>query len=256
MIGIVEKIVNGGWGIIRDKNKVIFLNYVLPGEEVEYSIKDKAKGIYWGETLKIITPSEFRKTPECKLFGKCGGCVFQHITYDHQKKIKTDIFRDDMKRIGNLDINPYRFYESPPYGYRIRGRLKADDTGKIGFIKKGTHSIVPIDKCLLFSDEMNDYLLKWNSQKNPPFFFQQDILLDEGNIQKNISSNLSHPPKNNQKEILNDFENIQYSWKGNNKKLVKLKIKNFNYQIKASTFFQVNKFQLENMLNFVEENLF
>ena len=255
MIGKVEKIINGGWGIIRDSNKTVFLNYVLPGEEVEYSIKDKAKGIYWGETLNILSPSPYRKTPECSLFGECGGCVFQHIDYEYQKQIKTDIFIDDMKRIGSMNIKPDIFYKSPTYGYRIRGRLKANESGKIGFIKKGTHTILQIDNCLLFSDEMNNYLLDWNKQKNPPFFYQQDISYIE-NHDKNIHSYLSHSPKNDQKTILDNFKNTIYSWKENSNSFVKLKIKDFEYRIKPSTFFQVNKYQFENMLNFVEDNLF
>jgi 23S rRNA (uracil1939-C5)-methyltransferase len=195
MIGVVEKIINGGWGIVREHDKIVFLSYVLPNENVEYEIKDKAKGIYWGKTLNILSPSQFRKKQECSLYGECGGCIFQHIDYEYQKTIKTNIFKDDMQRIGGMSIDIDNFFDSPPYKYRVRGRLKAENTGKIGFIKKGTHNIIPINNCLLFSNEMNDYLSRWNTQTTPPFFFQQDILLNRNKNEKKIFSHLSHPPK-------------------------------------------------------------
>ncbi len=256
MIGVVEKIINGGWGIVREKDKLIFLSYVLPKEEIEYEIKDKAKGIYWGKTLNILSPSQFRKEPKCPLYGECGGCIFQHIDYEHQKTIKTNIFKDDMQRIGGMSIDIDNFFDSPPYKYRIRGRLKAENSGKIGFIKKGTHNIIPINNCLLFSDEMNDYLTKWNSQTTPPFFFQQDILLNRNKDEKKIFSHLSHPPQKAQIEKLNKFSNLEYSWKGKDDEYVIIKTNEFAYRVKPSTFFQVNRFQHENMLNFVKENIY
>ena len=91
--GVVESVVEGGWGLVRSKHGVVFLNYVLPGEEVYYRIREKAKGILWGEVCDIITPSEYRIEAPCSYFGVCGGCVFQHVNYSFQKKIKQEIFK-------------------------------------------------------------------------------------------------------------------------------------------------------------------
>jgi len=254
-VGRIEKIINGGWGLLREDDKTVLIPFVLPDEEVEYSIKEKAKGIYWGELKSIITPSPKRIEPACPLFGLCGGCVFQNTDYENQKIIKKKIFSDDMKRIGEIEIKPDFFYKSQPFGYRIRGRLKTDEsTNKIGFIKKSSHNVIPIDKCLLFTDKMNDYLKEWNSLTNPPFFFQQDIIFDGTNDRTMIS--LSHKPDNKQIKTLNKFKSVKYLWKGNDNDYASINIDNYKYKVKPSTFFQVNKFQHSNMLKFVNENLF
>ena len=99
--GIVEKITNGGWGLVRSEEGVVFLNYVLPGEDVTYRIRDRARGILWGEVIEVLTLSIHRTEPPCPYYGRCGGCVFQHIADNHQLTIKKEILLDDLKRIGN-----------------------------------------------------------------------------------------------------------------------------------------------------------
>ncbi|MCP5107025.1 MAG: class I SAM-dependent RNA methyltransferase [bacterium] len=256
--GAIEKITNGGWGLLRSDDGVVFLNYVLPGEEVSYRVKDKARGILWGELLEVLTPSENRTEPPCPYFGQCGGCIFQHIHYGFQKKIKQDILQDDLKRIGHYEPPPQSLpaiIESPPYHNRIRARMKAQEGegGKIGFIRKGTNTVIPIQNCLLFPEEINRFLEKWNTSENPPFFYQMDILMNP--TTQKTSIHLSHPPKK-EKEILNAFPEITFSWKGNEDTGVsKLKINDRTYLVSPAVFFQVNPFQWENMLNTVESYL-
>jgi len=142
--GTVEKITNGGWGLVRSDEGVVFLNDVLPGEQITFHIKEKARGILWGQLEEVLTPSEHRIEPPCPYYGQCGGCVFQHINYQYQQKIKQDILLDDLKRIGNYEEagDQYHYIESPPFHNRIRARMKAQvqEGGKIGFIRKGTKS--------------------------------------------------------------------------------------------------------------------
>ncbi|MCP4215181.1 MAG: class I SAM-dependent RNA methyltransferase [bacterium] len=253
--GTVEKIANGGWGLVRSEEGVVFLNYVLPGETVSYRIKEKAKGILWGELLEVITPSPHRTEPPCPYYGQCGGCVFQHIQYPQQETIKKDILLNDLKRIGHFEgsLDNYRYYSSPPYDYRVRARMKARDNGKIGFIRKGTNTVIDINKCLLFPPKINAFLEKWNTLETPPFFFQQDIFLNPDNDTLHI--HLSHPPKD-KKTLLKTFPEVVFSWKGNEHSAVsKMQIKDASYFVSPTVFFQVNRYQWDNMLNCVEAYL-
>jgi 23S rRNA (uracil1939-C5)-methyltransferase len=255
--GRVEKITNGGWGLVRSDEGVVFLNYVLPGEQITFLIKEKARGILWGQLEEVLTPSEHRIEPPCPYFGQCGGCVFQHMDYLYQQKIKQDILLDDLKRIGNYEEAEvhHHYIESPPFHYRIRARMKAQEqeSGKIGFIRKGTNRVIPINWCLLFPEAINPFLEKWNALENPPFFFQMDILMNPDN--QRIYIHLSHPPKQ-EKETLKLFPDITFSWKGNEDAgISELKIRDWTYLISPTVFFQVNPFQWENMLNTVESYL-
>ncbi len=253
-VGTVEKIISGGWGIIRENSKVIFLSHVLPGEKVSYRIKEKAKGIYWGELLGIIEAAPERIEAPCHYYGTCGGCVFQHMEYSTQKQLKQTIFQAEMKRIGKQDVHIDHYYESPPFQYRIRGRLKGHQSGRVGFIRKGTHHVYPIDHCLLFTEEMNHFLAQWNNLDSPPFFFQQDILNNPWS--GDLLSYLSHPPTAAQEKIISVIPSIHFSWKNNDDRALNYPVKKVEYQVKGSTFFQVNRHQHSHMLDFVEANLF
>ena len=255
--GIVEKITNGGWGLVRSDEGVVFLNDVLPGEQVTFRIKEKTRGILWGQLEEVLTPSKHRIEPPCPYYGQCGGCVFQHINYQYQQKIKQDILLDDLKRIGNYEEagDHYHYIESPPFYNRIRARMKAQvqEGGKIGFIRKGTNRVIPINQCLLFPEAINPFLEKWNVLENPPFFFQMDILMNPGN--QRIYIHLSHPPKQ-EKKTLKLFPGITFSWKGNEDAGVsRLKIRDWAYLVSPAVFFQVNPFQWESMLDIVESYL-
>jgi len=253
--GVVEKIIEGGWGLIRDNDGVVLLNYVLPGEKVEYYIKEKAKNISWGRVLEVKEVSEHRIKPECKYYGKCGGCIFQHISYEYQKKIKQEIFVENLTRIGNYRKDIDEFIESPPFNYRIRVQLKCDDKGKLGFIKKGTNTIIPVDKCLLVRKKVNRLLNSWNSFVSPAFFHQIDLFENIG--EKKVYIHLSHSPDRNKNEFLGNFSNDYiFSWKKNYENGVsEINIKNNKYLVSPACFFQVNYHLWEKMLSVVEEYL-
>lgn len=253
--GVIERITNGGWGLVRSDEGVVFLNYVLPGEEVTYHIKERAKGILWGELIRVLSPSQHRTEPPCPYFGECGGCVFQHIDYQYQETIKKNILFDDLKRIGRYEYEETKinYIKSPPFHSRVRARMKAQQDGCIGFIRKGTNTVIPINHCLLFPEPFNRFLEKWNAMENPPFFYQMDMFMNR-DYQK-VYIHLAHPPKK-EKETLNRFPQITFSWKGNEDTGVsKLKIRDYTYLVSPAVFFQVNPFQWENLLNTVESYL-
>lgn len=249
--GIVEKIVNQGWGLVRSDEGIVLLNYVLPGEEVIYKIRNRAKGILWGKLIDVTKPSKYRIEPPCPYFGECGGCIFQHITYPYQIKIKENILINDLKRIGNINTETLKTFKSPEFQYRIRAKIKADENGKIGFVKKSTNQVIPIKNCLLFLGEINRFLKKWNSMKNTPFFNQFDILWNPTN--KKLYVHITPPPSKNNISTLKYFPEIEFCWKSNEENgISKLRIKEFDYNISPAVFFQTNFYQFERMLNIVE----
>ena len=237
---------------MHSEEGVVFLNNVIPGEEVSYRIRERARGVLWGELLNVVSPSQNRVRPPCPYFGECGGCVFQHIDYAYQQTIKQAILQNDLERIARLKIRLPAVIKSPPYGYRIRARMKGYDDGRIGFIRKGTNKVLPIDHCLLFPELINHFLKQWNGLPKPPFFHQLDIFFNPDSNKLYIY--LSHSPEDQAKAIFKSFHNILFSWKGNEEKGVStLRIKDSTYHVSPDVFFQVNSFQWENMLNVVEK---
>jgi len=104
-IGVVEKIVNGGWGLIRSAEGAVFLRAVCPGEVVKFSIREKAKGINWGVVHEIDKLSPAREDPKCSYFGKCGGCSLLHVNYESQISYKLLILKENLQRIGKITMD-------------------------------------------------------------------------------------------------------------------------------------------------------
>ena len=250
--GVVEQIVNGGWGLVRSEAGVVFLHFVLPGEEVAYRIKERAKGLLWGELVEVLTPSAQRVDPPCPYYGTCGGCAFQHIDYAFQLQIKKEILRSDLQRIGKFPMAEIKVKASPAFHYRMRTRWKGCTDGRLGLVEKGTVRVFPIDRCLLLPEPVNDFLTQWNRAAHPPLFVQQDMLWNP--TDEKIYIYLTPPPAGQGRQRLKEFPQVSFSWQGNEKAGVSaLGIKDWTFQVSPAAFFQVNRFQWDNMLNLVEQ---
>lgn len=155
----VETPVYGGYTIGRD-GKVIFIKGAIPGESVEIAIKETRKDYSIGEVTRVLEPSEFRRIPPCPYFGLCGGCQLQYIQYEKQVSIKEEILKDSLQRIGKLQIENLSSITDNEFSYRHRVQFKVSHDGKPGFFKEGTREVVPIDRCLIVIEPVNDLLLR------------------------------------------------------------------------------------------------
>jgi len=253
--GRVEKIVEGGWGLIRSRGPVVLLRNVIPGEKIRYAIREEKKGIAWGEVMEIIEASPDRIPPPCPYYGECGGCMFQHIRYSRQLTLKREVFLETLQRIGRMDICPEKIISSPPTGYRIRAKFKSAPDGRIGYIEKGTHRVLPIDQCLIVTPAISRFLTLYNRLASPPFSYQFDVLENAGQL----SVYLPHPPTGADRRTLEDLagEKVRFYWKSNWKEsLSPLSIGGFEYQVSPAVFFQVNRHLWTSLLETVDRHLF
>lgn len=158
----IEKIIFGGDGLARLPNgKVVFVPFVIPGERVKIRIQKDHGDYMEGEVEEIIEASPYRKDPLCKYYGTCGGCQFQHIDYSFQLELKKDILLEIFKRQGwKEEVHIERVVPSPKeFFYRNRLRLHVENTGlKMGFVKRKTHEVLRIEKCLLGEEILNQVL--------------------------------------------------------------------------------------------------
>src|SRR4051812_46602980 len=80
----------GGAGVSRDPSgRVVFVPYSAPGDLVRVRIVEAEKRYAQGEILEILEPSVERQVPPCPVFGKCGGCQWQHLPYSLQWSTKS-----------------------------------------------------------------------------------------------------------------------------------------------------------------------
>ena len=162
----IEDIAFGGKGVGRDQGKAIFVPYTIEGEIVSAEIVREKKQFGEAELIEVKERSPDRVEPQCPYFGRCGGCAYQHISYEHQLAIKWRQVRNALQRIGKLKDVPMRPIIPSPrqYAYRNRITVHAED-GVIGFFRRDSHSLLNIERCPISRGEVNRALAELRAQK-------------------------------------------------------------------------------------------
>ncbi len=109
-----------GKAVARVDNMVVFVPFAAPGDVVDIKVVGKKKSYYEGRVVKYHHYSDKRIAPRCEHFGLCGGCKWQHISYNDQLFYKQKQVLDAFTRIGKLEIpeiNPI-IPSSAQYFYR------------------------------------------------------------------------------------------------------------------------------------------
>ncbi|MBF4985704.1 23S rRNA (uracil(1939)-C(5))-methyltransferase RlmD, partial [Nonlabens mediterrranea] len=83
---------------------VIFLKNAVPGDVVDIQTFKKRKSYFEGEATVFHTLSDRRTEPVCKHFGTCGGCKWQHMSYESQLFFKQKEVVENLTRIGHLEL--------------------------------------------------------------------------------------------------------------------------------------------------------
>jgi 23S rRNA (uracil1939-C5)-methyltransferase len=98
--------------------------------------------------------------PVCPVFGRCGGCSWQHLGYPVQLEAKERILRDALTRIGKLAAVPEQIEMrgSPAaYGYRNRARVSVE-RGAVGFRRRRSHEVCATARCPVLVSALDDAL--------------------------------------------------------------------------------------------------
>ncbi len=143
-----------GMGVGKIDGFIVFVEGAIKGEKVKVKIVKVLKNYSYGKLLEVYEPSPHRINPLCPLADRCGGCQLQHMSYESQLKLKTQIVKDALERIGGLKdikINDCIGMDESFY-YRNKVQfpvaINADDL-QIGFYAKRSHKIINTDKCFI-----------------------------------------------------------------------------------------------------------
>jgi len=93
-----------GNAIARIDNLVVFVPMLIPGDLVDIRVKKKRRKYIEGTVVRFHEYSPDRIKPRCAHFGICGGCKWQHLPYDKQLLFKEKQVKDNLERIGKVDI--------------------------------------------------------------------------------------------------------------------------------------------------------
>lgn len=169
----IEDVAFGGEGVGRCNDFVVFVPFTIPGERVFAEITEVKKNFARARLIEILKQSSERVLPECRYFGECGGCQYQHISYSYQLKIKQKQIIDLLTRIGGFANPIVEGVAGCPkhYGYRnkimVRSQWnKLQQRLVIGFLKYDNRLVVDVEECKIAEPELNEQLKQL--RQNPP----------------------------------------------------------------------------------------
>jgi 23S rRNA (uracil1939-C5)-methyltransferase len=169
----IEKLIYGGDGLARlptdspaapdsdearGRGKTVFVPFVLADEKIEATLTEQKSGFARAKADSILAPSPHRVPPPCPHFTRCGGCHYQHTTYEHQLEIKKEILRESLLRLAKLEL-PFdiEVHPSPPWNYRNRSRLQVQvgPAFAAGYFKMASHDLLAVEECPISSPLIN-----------------------------------------------------------------------------------------------------
>ena len=159
----IEKLIYGGDGLARlpaderGRRKTVFVPFVLAGEQVEAELAEEKAEFVRARVRRMLQAAPARIEPKCPYFLRCGGCHYQHASYEHQREIKAAILKETLARIAKLQLEgELQVHSSPPWNYRNRTRLRVRGAPfALGYYRFGSHALLPVEECPISSPLIN-----------------------------------------------------------------------------------------------------
>src|SRR5215467_13332022 len=266
----IEKLIYGGDGLAHADGNTVFVPYVLPGEEVRAAAKKRQKKLLWAELLEVTTPAKERTKPQCPHFQKCGGCHYQHISAVEQLRLKKEILLETLGRLGGISWEgSIAEHSGEPYGYRNRAQWAVRDglPRALGYFLQESSVILPIDECPVLSPLLAQTFLKLQDMTRSSVLpaGAQEIEAFADSADNKIALNVAFDkfPKSGEqltaafREAIPRIESLLLLDQKKNKfelsgpgYLTHL-AGGFEYRVSHLSFFQVNRFLIEDLLRTV-----
>lgn len=145
-----------GAAVAHIDGMAVFIPGGAVGDQCDIKIIKVGKNLAFGRIEQILVRSKHRIDPACPHAGKCGGCCYQHITYEEELRAKERKVADALRRIGGIE-GVLEGITSAPEISRYRNKAQypvgEDENGPYtGFYRPRSHDIVKADRCLIVSE--------------------------------------------------------------------------------------------------------
>jgi 23S rRNA (uracil1939-C5)-methyltransferase len=286
----IEKLIYGGDGLARPpagadgRSMPVFVPFVLPGERVEADVREEKPGFARGSVTRLIEASPDRVEARCPYFQQCGGCHYQHISYERQLEFKAGILRETLRRIAKIELkSEIRLHASPPWNYRNRTRLQVQTAPEfaLGYFRFGSHEFLPVRECPISSPLLNRMLarlLELHGLNCPPAV--EEIELFAGAADDHLLAWAYCGREADRKDLLRWAEALQRALPEiigigsfpsrrrsqdsaptdskplaeSGAKAIRYRTQNDEYQVSTGAFFQVNRYLIDELISVVTGN--
>lgn len=159
------KFPNKGIVYVEDEDAYVQVKNTLPGQRVRFQLKKVKKKRPEGNLTEVLVPSEIEKAvPPCPHFSECGGCSYQTLPYEEQKKLKLNQVKALLDAV-YPDFPLDECVESPRiWEYRNKMEFSFGDEVKDGPLTLGLHKrgsfydIISVPNCQIIDEDLRKVL--------------------------------------------------------------------------------------------------
>ena len=145
----IDSINNLGYGVCRIDGMVCFVKGGVTGDVLKTKVIKVNKNYCIGRIEETISKSDKRIEQHCPVYKRCGGCVFRHISYNHELELKRSFVEAEFKKAG-LDIKINNVVSTmDTERYRNKAQYPVNFENKIGFFAERTHEVCENHNCIL-----------------------------------------------------------------------------------------------------------
>jgi tRNA/tmRNA/rRNA uracil-C5-methylase (TrmA/RlmC/RlmD family) len=149
----IGPVAHGGHFVARHEGQVVFVRHALTGEKVTVEITEDDGRFLRGDAVDVQQASPHRVSPPCPYAGpgQCGGCDFQHVTLEEQRRLKASVVQEQLSRLAGI-TREVVVEEVPPadgLAWRTRMQYVHLPDGRRGLRKHRSHDVVPVERCLI-----------------------------------------------------------------------------------------------------------
>jgi len=266
----IEKLIYGGEGLAHADGNTVFVPFVLPGERVRAAVRTRKKKLIHASLLEVQKAAPARIQPGCPHFRVCGGCDYQHIEIAEQVRLKKEILRETLSRLGGIEwTGEIQEHTAEPYGYRNRAQWAFRDAmpRAFGYFLPESGHILPIDQCPVLSPRLAEAFQRLQelarAQSLPPGILEIEAFADgaDEKIALNVAfERFPEPPKAIAAEfktalpfleslLLLDQSKNRFELDGPG--FLTQKARGFEFRVNHLSFFQVNRLLVEDLLETV-----
>jgi 23S rRNA (uracil1939-C5)-methyltransferase len=266
----IEKLIYGGEGLAHADGNTVFVPYVLPGEQVSAAVRTRKKTLIHAALKEVKQASAHRVTAPCPHFGVCGGCHYQHMDIAEQVRQKKEILRETLSRLGGVSWDgPIEEHTAEPFAYRNRAQWAFRDAlpRAFGYFLPESAHILPIDACPVLSPGLAGLFAKLQNMARdnslPPDILEVEAFADSEDAKFAMNIAFERFPKPLKdlnaefREALPQLESLLLLDQSKDRfeltgpgYLVQ-KAGGFSFRVSHLSFFQVNRFLVEDLLKTV-----
>ncbi len=182
----VGPIAHGGHCVARHHGRVVFVRHSLPGERVRARITEGGPGDRFlrADAIDVLSASRDRVDPPCPVAGPgmCGGCDFQHVSLERQRRLKGEVVAEQLSRLAGIerDVVVEPLEDESGLRYRTRVEFAVSGEGTIGLRRHRSHEVLAVPGCPIAVPEVDEALAAAREDGVPKGIRAVDVVVPSG----------------------------------------------------------------------------